>query len=84
MISKLSLTSLIAAGFLSEVEAAMGFGFCPDKPASVGNFDVSRYMGRWYEIKYDKDVWYNQNQYCVTANYSYDPSKWIYKVAVNN
>ena len=41
-------------------------------------------MGRWYEIKYDKDVWFQQNTYCVTANYAYDSSKWSYPVSVNN
>ena len=84
MISKLSLSALAAVGFINEAKAAFGFGFCPDKPASVGNFDVERYMGRWYEIKYDKDVWFQQNTYCVTANYAYDSSKWIYPVSVNN
>ena len=42
-------------------------------PTPVMNFTIDRYVGNWYEIIRDKDVWYeNTNNIpdeCVTATY---------------
>ena len=38
-------------------------------PTPVMNFTIDRYVGNWYEIIRDKDVWYENNLECVTATY---------------
>ena len=54
--------SFLFANFaLDNANAYMNWGWCPSMPTAVGNFDVSKYSGNWYEIKVDKDVWYEQN-----------------------
>ena len=54
--------SLLFANFaLDNANAYMNWGWCPSMPTAVGSFDVSKYSGNWYEIKVDKDVWYEQN-----------------------
>ena len=83
MFIKIATSGLFLANLVDQA-CAFGWGWCPEKPEPTGNFDVQRYMGRWYEIKRDKDVWYQQNNYCVNANYAYNDEKWIYKVSVNN
>merc|ERR1712070_1256562 len=69
-----------------QANAYMGFGWCPlVMPDPVGNFDIEKYMGTWYEIRRDKEVWYGKGSECVTATYSYKPEWWrIWKVDVNN
>merc|ERR1712147_347924 len=38
-----------------------------------------------YEIKRDKDLWYEKDVECVTASYTYKPEWWkIYPIDVNN
>ena len=56
-------------------------------PTPVMNFDINRYIGNWYEIIRDKDVWYentnNIPDQCVTATY-YKTSRPFYQINVNN
>merc|ERR1712070_80266 len=71
---------------VSDVNASWGIGWGPFFPPDpVGHFEPSQYAGNWYEIKRDKDLWYEQNVKCVTASYTYDPQWWrIYQLDVNN
>uniref|UniRef100_A0A182ITN6 Apolipoprotein D n=1 Tax=Anopheles atroparvus TaxID=41427 RepID=A0A182ITN6_ANOAO len=64
---------LIAAAFvLGLVQLAsaqqVGIGACPNPPVHV-NFDVSRYLGLWYEIRRYEQVFQLGGE-CVTAEYS--------------
>ena len=46
---------------LALIESAEGYwnwGLCPFNPTPVTNFDIDRYVGNWYEIIRDKDLWY--------------------------
>lgn len=79
----------IATAFLSQagVNAYWGIGWCPvfNAPKAVGNFQPEKYAGNWYEIRHDKDVWYQKDTSCVTVSYTYDPAWWkIYAIDVNN
>ena len=74
----------------SSVNASMGWGWCPlpwDNPKTVGSngigFEPARYAGKWYEIRRDKDVWYQQESKCVTATYTYFPDRWWWPWPVN-
>ena len=68
--------------------SAVKLGWCPwnvfNMPPAVGDFKPERYAGTWYEIWRDKDLWYEQDQSCVTATYTYDKDFWFYPVGVNN
>ena len=66
------------------VEGYINWGWCPfTKPSAVGNFDVNRYTGSWYEIIRDKDLWYENGLNCVTATYKLNSSP-FYPIDVNN
>ena len=84
----LSRYALLAAATttIGEVNAYWGIGWCPIfAPDPVGNFEPERYAGSWYEIKRDKDLWYENNQDCVTATYTYEPAWYkIYPINVDN
>ena len=68
--SILALASMTLTG--QEANAYWGVGFCdPFGPATKKNFELSDYAGNWYEIKRDKDLWYENNVECVTASYEY-------------
>ena len=82
-LSKIGLLALGLSSQIPEAEAAWGWGFCPPPADPVGNFQAARYAGRWYEIRYDREVFYNQNKFCITANYEY-VDEWPYPVKVNN
>ena len=75
-------TSLVVltAMSLSNVNAYWGIGWCPifapDPVKPNGDFEVEKYMGNWYEIKRDKDLWYEKDTTCVTASYTYTPAWW--------
>lgn len=75
---------------MSTVDGRMGWGWCPIfKPDTTRedtkDFEVADYAGTWYEIKRDKDVWYEKDTTCVTATYTYNPKWWKpYPVRVNN
>ena len=75
-----------ATSTIGQVNAYWGVGWCPIfAPDPVGNFQPERYAGNWYEIKRDKDLWYEQNSECVTATYTYDPAWYkVYPIGVNN
>ncbi|KFB53446.1 AGAP013318-PA-like protein [Anopheles sinensis] len=64
---------LIAAAFvlgLVQLVSAqqVGIGACPNPPVHI-NFDVSRYLGLWYEIRRYEQVFQLGGE-CVTAEYS--------------
>jgi len=53
----MALASLTLTG--QEANAYWGVGFCdPFGPAAVSDFKLADYAGNWYEIKRDKDLWY--------------------------
>ena len=83
---KYSATAALLSASVSSVNGYWGVGWCPIfAPDPVGNFEPSQYAGNWYEIKRDKDLWYENDQDCVTATYTYDPAWWkVYPLGVNN
>ena len=64
------------------------WGWCPQLPDPVGDFDIVRYMGTWYQIRVDKDCDYLIGDECVHTRYTYHPQDWWYRlfwlVNVNN
>ena len=75
----------LALSQLGQVQAAWGWGWCPEKPQPVGDsFEAELYAGNWYEIIRDETVWYEKDDICVTATYTYLPDRWVYKLNVNN
>ena len=66
-------TNSIFCIVLALIESAEGYfnwGLCPImNPTPVMNFDIDWYVGNWYEIIRDKDVWYEDGLQCVTATY---------------
>ena len=85
--AKLAITAAVmSATSVSQVNAYWGIGWCPFfAPEPVGNFQPEQYAGNWYEIKRDKDLWYENEQDCVTATYQYEPAWWkIYPINVIN
>ena len=48
--------------FQGSVDAYWNWGLCPlMNPTPVMNFTIDRYVGNWYEITRDKDVWYEND-----------------------
>ena len=64
------------------------WGLCPHRPDPVGNLEIERYMGMWYQIRVDKDNEYMKGDDCVTTFYTYNPQDWWFRlfwlVTVNN
>lgn len=69
---------------LMTTDAAMGFGNCHGKVPPVGNFNVTKYSGTWYEIYRDRTVPYELNSECVTATYGFDENNSEYPITVCN
>jgi len=71
MISHLS-TILLSSIFVFTIVSVNGqipsFGRCPDLPV-VSNFDVSRYLGKWYEIEKYFAV-FELGGTCISAKYT--------------
>ena len=87
---KLSVLALLAteaqAGFMDAYKT-WGWGGCPwVKPTAQANFNIQDYMGTWFEIQRDKNIWYEEvgETECVTATYTYNPWRPLYPVGVNN
>ncbi|XP_004644597.1 apolipoprotein D [Octodon degus] len=67
MVTMLLLLSTLA-GLVAETEAqAFHFGKCPSPPVQE-NFDVNKYLGRWFEIEKIPVSFEKGN--CIEANYS--------------
>ena len=88
---RLSVILASVASFSSSVQAAWDWGWCPwwwNKPVPVKNFDKNAYLGNWYELFRDKEVWYEQNVECVTATYTLNSANkwytWFYDIEVRN
>ena len=75
---------VVSSALVAESQAAINAGPCLSNPVAVGNFDVEKYKGLWYEIVFDKEVWYEQETECVTAYYTSRPKELEFKVGVNN
>ena len=72
---KFSLTALTATAlsYLTQsVNAGLVLGEClsPDSIPRVENFDLSRYVGNWYEIASDKATEFTIATTCTTAKYT--------------
>ena len=39
------------------------------KPELVQNFEPNNYLGVWYEMRRDTDIWFEEGE-CVTAQYT--------------
>jgi len=65
---KLSLFLMLAFS-ATLVSSKFGWGPCP-KHDVVNNFDLSKYLGGWYEMYRIADVSFEKNLVCVTANYT--------------
>ena len=49
----------ILIGFVQEIKGYWNWGLCPlINPTPVMNFSVDGYIGSWYEIYRDKNLWY--------------------------
>ncbi|XP_050405749.1 apolipoprotein D-like [Patella vulgata] len=62
------LIIVVLACFTSAFAQVPGFGGCPSSN-TVANFDIDRYLGKWYEV-YKLPNLFQKGQTCVTANYS--------------
>ena len=72
MIQKtLVLLSAALLAFIGESEAKRSWGGCP-KPTLQSNFDVTQYVGTWYEIARDKSLPFEYGD-CVQARYGLQP-----------
>ena len=64
------MTSFFAAGLallMGAAEAATHYGTCADNGAKpMQNFDLERYLGRWYEISTDSSD-YDPTKSCQAA-----------------
>lgn len=72
---KFSLTALTATtlSYLTQsVNAGLVLGECPspDSIPRVENFDLTRYVGQWYEIASDKATEFTIATTCTTAKYT--------------
>ena len=71
----LKVTLLAIIGTLALLETAnakFSFGFC-DQPTLQSNFDITQYLGTWYEIVRDAATSYEKGDDCVTPHYSLNP-----------
>ena len=63
----MQMTSLIAASLallMGSTQAATHYGTCANDGAKpMDNFDLSRYLGRWYQIKIDSED-FDETQSC--------------------
>lgn len=65
---KLSVVVLLSFVIAAQASAGWNLGWCP-KPALQSNFDVTRYMGTWYEAARVKNIRFESGD-CVSAQYS--------------
>ena len=59
------MAALLAITFISEVSSfgwQLEWGICPDDPKGISDFSMQRFMGNWYELYRDKDLWYMPNR----------------------
>ncbi len=57
--TKIMFYTVLGIILVKSVEGYLNWGVCPImNPTPVMNFDINRYVGNWYEIIRDKDVWY--------------------------
>lgn len=73
----MKLSAVIVLSFLIAVQAGAGWGmgWCP-KPALQPNFDITRYLGTWYEAARVKNIQFESGD-CVTAQYSLNPNNTV-------
>ncbi len=70
---KVSLIATIATlALLETANAKFSFGFC-DQPTLQSDFDITQYLGVWYEIVRDVETSYELGTDCVTPKYSLNP-----------
>ena len=50
----------------------------------MGNFKPADYASKYYEIRRDKDLFYEKGKTCVTTEYIYYPNDWFYPISINN
>ena len=68
------LTVMVMAGSVKAEETSWWqWGWCPHRPDPVGDFEIERYMGVWYQIRVDKDCDYLKGDECVHTKYTYHP-----------
>lgn len=62
-------TQILLAVLTALVEANWYWGGCPDVDV-IQDFDASKYMGTWWVPRQVKNLPYDANTRCVTANYT--------------
>ena len=72
---KLSVVVLLSFLISAQASAGWNLGWCP-KPALQPNFDVTRYMGTWYEAARVKNIRFESGD-CVSAHYSLNPDNTV-------
>jgi apolipoprotein D and lipocalin family protein len=65
---KLPVTVFLTLLVSSSASAGWGFGWCPS-PALQENFDITQYIGTWYEAARVKNIRFESGD-CVSAEYS--------------
>ena len=52
------------------------WGMCPQDPKGIDNFNYQRFLGNWYELYRDKDLWYMpEKNDCQSGRWYYKPEK---------
>ena len=69
MIRKNILLIISVLGSISLAFARIRRGSCPE-PSLEEEFDITSYLGRWYEIFRDAETPFEADCVCVTADYS--------------
>lgn len=69
LLKSLALLSVLAITSIPQTFARLSWGACP-QVTTVENFDLSQYVGIWYEIKRDKITEFEEGGTCTTATYS--------------
>jgi lipocalin len=50
---------------VEEANAKLNAFWCPERPLTQSEFDISRYEGTWYEMMRDKDNYAEAEMKCV-------------------
>ena len=73
MIRSNLLITIATLALFEAVHAKVSFGFC-DQPTLQSNFDVSQYVGTWFEIiRGDPNTFYEKGGDCIQSRYKLNP-----------
>ena len=70
--SNLAKITLVISGVLMNLQtslATLAWGPCDLSVSYMPNFDASQYVGKWYEIKRDQDITFQEGFECTVPTY---------------